>query len=85
MFRVFAHRAPPSVYVRVGMRMSFTGVNPDIFLGQRGVHAQCLYQREQLGIIEDLAFSPSYYFDPYPPPSPISSLSLFLSLPVCRR
>jgi hypothetical protein len=33
--------------------------------------------------IEDQAFSPSYDLAP-PPTPPISKLSLFLSLPVCR-
>ncbi len=38
--------------------------------------------------IEDQAFSSSYDFGSYPPPpppSPVIKLSLFLSLPVCRR
>ncbi len=36
---------------------------------------------------ENKAFSPSYDLGPPPPPplSPVSELSLFLSLPVCRR
>ncbi len=36
---------------------------------------------------EILAFSPSYDLapNPPPPPSPVSELSLFPSLPVCRR
>jgi hypothetical protein len=36
--------------------------------------------------IEYEAFMPSYDFaSPSPPPSPVSKLSLILSLPVCRR
>jgi len=35
--------------------------------------------------IEDQAFSPSYDLAPPPPPSPVSKLSLFLSLPMYRR
>jgi hypothetical protein len=33
--------------------------------------------------MEDQAFSPSYYWAPPPPPSPVSDI--FLSLPMCRR
>jgi hypothetical protein len=35
--------------------------------------------------IEEQAFSPSYDLAPSPPPSPISPVSKFLSLPVCLR
>ncbi len=48
----------------------------------------CFYfKTREYWFIEDQPFSPSYDLSPPPAPfpSPVSKLSLFLSLPVCRR
>jgi hypothetical protein len=52
--------------------------------GQKVDHADSLPESSEW-FIEDQAFSPSYDLAPFLPPSPDNKLSLFLSIPACRR